>query len=367
MAQFLQIGNYPPPMCGWAIQTMLVTEELRRRGHVCRVLNINENRKVKSPEFIDVQNGLDYVFKLMAFMLRGYRVHAHVNGESPKGYFLALIAVLLGRLFAKPAILTFHGGFPQTYFPRKELRVRWPFAFLFRMASQISCDSLEIERAIESYGVGRQRIASIPCFSSELLEFSPVTLPPQIETFLSTHFPVFSCYVSYRPEYRLPVLREAMLRFRQIYPDAGFVWVGFPAKEFLSARASLGEWSKDEAQSLLLLGNLPHAEFLSLQRRCSASIRTPACDGVSASVLEALALGIPVVASENGRRPPGVVTYFEHDAADLCAKLVFLMEHYESVKAQTRVETLRNNTKDMVDWLLDGPANTTTNRLVHVS
>jgi glycosyltransferase involved in cell wall biosynthesis len=237
------------------------------------------------------------------------------------------------------------------------------------MAGQISCDSLEIEQVIESYGVSRQRIASIPCFSLELLEFPtvPLLLPPQFETFLSTHFPVFSCYVSYRPEYRLPVLREAMVRFRQVYPNAGFVWVGFPAKEFLSAQASLGEWPKDEAQSLLLLGNLPHAEFLSLQRRCSACIRTPACDGVSASVLEALALGIPVVASENGRRPPGVVIYLEHDAADLCAKLVFVMEHYESVKAQTRVETLRNNTKDMVDWLLDGPANTTPKRPVHVS
>ncbi len=32
----LVIGNYPPPMCGWAIQTYLVTAELRRRGQVLR-------------------------------------------------------------------------------------------------------------------------------------------------------------------------------------------------------------------------------------------------------------------------------------------------------------------------------------------
>jgi len=41
MAKILQIGNYPPPMCGWAIQTKLVTEELRRRGHTCEVLKLN--------------------------------------------------------------------------------------------------------------------------------------------------------------------------------------------------------------------------------------------------------------------------------------------------------------------------------------
>ena len=39
-AKILQIGNYPPPMCGWAIQLKLVTEELRRRGHICEVLKI---------------------------------------------------------------------------------------------------------------------------------------------------------------------------------------------------------------------------------------------------------------------------------------------------------------------------------------
>jgi hypothetical protein len=32
MDKILQIGNYPAPMCGRAIQTKLVTEELRRRG-----------------------------------------------------------------------------------------------------------------------------------------------------------------------------------------------------------------------------------------------------------------------------------------------------------------------------------------------
>jgi hypothetical protein len=138
MAKILQIGNYPPPMCGWAIQTMLVTKELRRRGHVCRVLNINENRKVKSPEFIDVQNGLDYLFELIAYLLRGYRLHAHVNGESPKGYLLALIAVLLGRLFARPATLTFHGGLPQTYFPLKEFRLRLHLYFVWQAKSAVT-------------------------------------------------------------------------------------------------------------------------------------------------------------------------------------------------------------------------------------
>jgi hypothetical protein len=59
--KILQIGNYPPPMCGWAIQTKLVTDELRRRGHVCDVLKINEGRQVKDSSYVDVQGGWDYL------------------------------------------------------------------------------------------------------------------------------------------------------------------------------------------------------------------------------------------------------------------------------------------------------------------
>src|SRR5437016_11405387 len=90
-AKILQIGNYPPPACGWAIQTKLLVEEIRRRGHVCQVLNINENRKKKLAEYIDVQNGFDYLYKLLRFAAKGYQFQVHVNGQSRTGYVLALL------------------------------------------------------------------------------------------------------------------------------------------------------------------------------------------------------------------------------------------------------------------------------------
>src|SRR6267378_6980952 len=91
-ARILQIGNYPPPVCGWAMQTKGLVEEIRRRGNMCQVLNLNENRKRRSSEYIDVQNGFDYLHKLTCFALRGYRFQVHVNGQSAPGYILAFIA-----------------------------------------------------------------------------------------------------------------------------------------------------------------------------------------------------------------------------------------------------------------------------------
>jgi glycosyltransferase involved in cell wall biosynthesis len=351
-AKVLQIGNYPPPMCGWAIQTVLVTEELRRRGEVCEVLKINENRQLKGLGYIDVQGGADYLYKVVRYALAGYRINVHVNGQSKKGYFLALAAMLVARLTFRPALLTFHGGLSQQYFPRHDsAHLYWAFKLLFLLCSGIACDSVEIKRAIEEYGVNPDRVSSIATFSAQYLDFKSANPSPEVEEFLGEHNPVFFSYVSFRPEYRLEILRDGMSRFRRRYPKAGFIWLGFPDKEYPLAEEYVRGWPVSERESLLLLGNLPHEDFLTLMLRCTACLRTPACDGVSASVKEALGLGIPVVASENGRRPNGVITYEECDPEDMCAKLTFAVENRDNIRNKIQVEPDEDNIGLMADWL----------------
>jgi len=349
----LQIGNYPPPVCGWSIQTKLLVEEIRRRGNVCEVLNLSENRRQKSADYVDVQNILDYLYKVIMFAVRGYRFQVHVNGQSKPGYVLALIAALAGRCAGSPVALSWRGGLDQKYFPRSQASwTRWAYQFLFRLAGRISCNSVPVKRAIEQYGLSPQRVAAIPAFSAQHLKFQRVPLAREIEAFMANHHPLFFCYVSFRAEYRLSVLREAMQNFRLHNARAGFIWCGFPSKEIPEVSGFVGNWPPHERQSLLLLGNLCHDEFLTLLSRSVAYIRTPVCDGVSASVLESLALGTPVVASENGYRPAGVVTYREADAADLCAKLAEVTLKHRQGKAQLRLPLSEDNISRTADWLL---------------
>ena len=352
-AKILQIGNYPPPACGWAMQTRLLVEEIRRRGNECQVLNINENRKQKSNEYIDVQNGIDYVHKLIRFARKGYHFQVHVNGQSRTGFVLALLAALVGRLTGHPVTLSWRGGLHQKYFPRPEDRLAGDaYRLLFRLSGQIVCNNMRVKQAIEHYGIEPDRVVAIPAFSKQHLEFQRLPLAREVEAFLNSHRPVFFCYVSFRPEYRLPMLREAMKKIRQTYSQAGFVWLGFPSNELPHVHKFVADWPAHELESLLLLGNLTHDVFLTLLSRCFAYIRTPVCDGVSSSVFESLALGIPVVASENYNRPPRVVTYRDDDVADLYEKLSFLTEQYGRVKEQTRLEGVEDNIERTVDWLL---------------
>jgi glycosyltransferase involved in cell wall biosynthesis len=356
--KILVIGNYPPPMCGWAIQTYLVTVELRRRGQICDVLKINENRRVKSSAYVNVQSGWDYFTKLVRFTLRGYRINVHVNGTSRKGYLLALIATAIGRLSLRPASLTYHGGIPQEYFPRHDSwKLYHAFRLLFQSAGKVACDSVEIKQAIVEYGINPGKISAIATFSPQYLKFTPARLSGEVEKFLSEHEPVFFSYLAFRPEYQLGVMREGMKQFREKYPRCGFIWLGFSDGELQKAQAFINGWAEEERRSLLLLGNLPHDEFLTVLTRCSACLRSPACDGVAASVLEALFLGVPVVASENGRRPEGVIAYRETDAADMCAKMVYAIENRDSIRQQLAIVRSRNHEEDnvacMTDWLTE--------------
>ena len=349
----LEIANYPPPYDGWSTHTRFVVEEIRRRGHTCDVLKINENRHIRSSEYVDVQNGLDYFVKVIRFAALGYSINVHVNAESRKGYVIALIAVVIGRLFFRNATLTFHGGAPQSFFPAPRSSLwHWKFRFLFNLSSGVLCDSAEIKLLIKGYGVRPGRIATAAGFSAHNLRHQKVGLGAETEAFLQSHDPAIFCYVSFRPEYRLDVLRAGMTLFRKSYPQAGFIWLGFPQKELPAARDYVSVFSRDEKGSLLVLGTLSHDEFLTLLLRCKAQLRTPACDGVSAAVLESLALGVPVVASENGRRPVGTVTYSELDAADMCRKLERLL-HDRNANAQPfRVEATDDSVALTADWLL---------------
>jgi glycosyltransferase involved in cell wall biosynthesis len=351
--KILQIGNYPPPMCGWAMQLKLVTEELRRRGHECEILKINEGRQIKSPDYVDVQSGLDYLLKVWKFSLRGFCLNVHVNGMSKKGYALALAAAITGRIVGRPALVTFHGGLSQDFFPRHDGSIaHWAFYILFALAGRIACDSQPIQDEIVEYGIARNKVRSIATFSPQYLQFSRVALPNEVDAFLQRHDHVFLSYVSFRAEYRLDVLRQGMKRFRETQPRTGYIWLGFPGKELPAAEEFVGQWPHDESESLLLLGNLNHDQFLTLLSRCAIYLRTPACDGVAASVLEALALRVPVVASENDRRPPGVITYQDTDAADMVDKLSYAIQHLDDIRSHLQPDTTEDNVGQMADWLI---------------
>ena len=85
------------------------------------------------------------------------------------------------------------------------------------------------------------------------------------------------------------------------------------------ALSAPGSTNSDLATTWSILTNVPGVP--ALMARSDVFVRTPHVEGDSMSVREALAVGVPVVASAAGFRPDGVILYRPADSADLAAKL----------------------------------------------
>lgn len=332
--RILEVTSYPPPRAGWGIRVEFLKKRLEAEGHTCVVLNIGTSRAIPSPEYETVLGGGDFVRKVWRFARDGYAVHAHANGDAVKGLMLALIAEIIARLWRRPCYLTFHAGVIQRFFPQERSRKHTPlFKLLFALPHRIICNSPAVKEKIQGYGVAADRIVPIPAFSKQYMEFEPAPLPAPLVEFLARFPHVVFTYVRMRPLFYPLTMVDGLAALVARRPDVGLVVCGMAGHsdegvgESVHARIA----QHGLAPHICLLDDLDHDAFLTVLQRSTLYLRTPITDGVASSVLEALALGVPVVACENGTRPPGVLTYTADDAGEMAARMEHVIAHRAAV------------------------------------
>jgi glycosyltransferase involved in cell wall biosynthesis len=349
-ARVLEICSYPPPHAGWGVRVAFVRRHLEASGHHCQVLNTGKSRKRKASDCLDVQSGYDYLTKVIRHAKDGYLIHSHLNGDSLKGLLLVLIAELVGVLVGRRCVLTFHAGPEQRFFPVHRSRLLAPLYLLaFALPQTIICNSNLVKAAIQTYGIRAEKIVPIPAFSRQYLAFERVALKRNLEEFLSRHRPVVVAYIFLRPEFFVEPLIQSLTQAALELPDMGVVLIGADTQSDRATRMLEEAGLRDRA---FQAGDLSHDECMTLMSRAHLFVRTPKKDGVSSSVLEALSLKIPVIASENGSRPAGVITFNAGDAADLAKKIRTVWKAYPRVRAELVAPTIRDTVQDEARLLI---------------
>jgi glycosyltransferase involved in cell wall biosynthesis len=159
----------------------------------------------------------------------------------------------------------------------------------------------EIETTFHRYGVPPARTSVIEPHTD--VARSDAALPEALEAFARDHSPLLVSVGGLETEYRVPLQIEAMPAVRALFPRAGLVVVGSGSLDTdLRSQAS----GSSCASHIMLSGDLAHSATLSLIERAGVVLRTTDYDGDSLAVRESLALGTPVIASDNGMRPAGV-------------------------------------------------------------
>lgn len=306
--KLLLVGPYPPPYGGISVHVATAERLLAAGGARCRVLDVGGHRPGRSR----TASRLRLLREIRAHARRGWTLHLHTNGHNRKSWLLALACAAAGR-DAPARVVTLHSGMVPGY-----LAGGAAARLLARLAlagyGRVLCVNSRIREAVAALGVDRRRLATAPAY---LETPPPREVPPEaLQAWLEDHHPVVSTALFFRPEYGFEVLVEALRSLKTRHPGLGCLVLGSGEQEPEASRRLAAEGMEEW---VLLAGDVSHPLCLALIARSDLFVRPTLADGDALSVREALALGVPVVASDVGHRPRGVRLFRAGDPAALAA------------------------------------------------
>lgn len=307
----LLVGPYPPPRGGVSIHVARARALLGAAGLECRILN-SSPRAVASDEYVRARSPLDLARIAFMYALKGWTLHVHTNGHNARGWLLAAVCGVAANP-APASVLTLHSGLIPLFLEGSPVhrRLARRVALLYK---RVICVSPTVRDAIAGIGVPASRLDVLPAF----LPVTPpeCALPRDCEEWLASREPVLASVLSFRPEYGFDLLLRAVSSLRLAHPRLGLAVLGIGPSE---REAELRVRSRGLADAVRLLGDVPHEVCLAVVARARLMLRPTFADGDAISVREALALGVPVVASDAAQRPSGTVVFRSGSAEALVA------------------------------------------------
>lgn len=302
------IGCYPPPFGGQSVHIKELHTFLKNQGIDAKVLNIGIGRKTPGRDYFTVRNPFDFIMKLIFFSLKGFAFHLHTHGHSFKSWLLVSVCSAITKVLGRNLYLTLHSGMCPYYlrscytFPKMLIKLG------LLMSRYVIAVNEEIYTSLAALGISASKLAVIEAFSLTN-NFNEANPSAELKDYINTHRPLITCVGFPRPEYGLHLLEPLVNNLKDEYPDLGLLVIG--------ATSPNEEEIIVNHQSIKWLGLQDHAISLFLIGKSDLFIRPSLADGDAISVREAMTLNIPVVASNVGCRPNGVITFKAGDIMDL--------------------------------------------------
>lgn len=284
---------YPPEIGGPATYVQLLEKELPRRGIEVSVVKFSEVRRLPR-------------------LLRHYRYYQRVYREAREAdlvfaldpFSTGLPALLASKRAQRPLVLKVVGDYAweqgvQRFGVRASLdeftrmsRVPFPVRILravqrqvARRAARVIVPSEYLRQLVTTWGVASERMSVI----YNAVEVPPLSELPEVVKDLQKPFVVTAGRLV--PWKNIDGVIDAMNRV----PDLALVVAGDgPEREALEERArALGD-------RVIFTGQLPHAELLAVMKAADALVLNSSYEGLSHLLVEAVLLGVPVVATRAG-------------------------------------------------------------------
>jgi glycosyltransferase involved in cell wall biosynthesis len=261
-----------------------------------------------------VRNGLELVGQLLGHAVRRSIIHLHTNGHNRKSWLLTVACACAGLLGGRRTVVSIGSGAAPTFITASRGPARLVMRTGLGLVGAVICRNERMRQALVGVGVRPDKITILSGFYGVSTDELP-DVPPEVAVFLRQQSPVVAALAEPGPEYGIRLLLQAVARLQTRHPRLGLILIG-PG----SVEASAG------GGRVLWTGELAHDVALSVMRKVSVFVRPTYYDGDASSVREALALGVPVVASDTDFRPEGVMLFRRGDVDSLVHALAQALE-----------------------------------------
>ena len=339
------VGYYPPPFAGESVHVRQLATLLRADGARVQVISLNRDA-APSDECTSDRSRLRIGYRLWEQLDSSTLFHMHANGHNRGSWCYICGFGQIARLRRARSILTIHSGL----FPRFVAGLDFLNQRLARKAlspyQRIVCVNDDIARAMRHLGVPPGRLQVLPAF----LGVPPVTALSSDDAERLEPFDPLIVAVGggdADPELGMPPILDAVEGLLASIPRLGVVFVGWKVGTRLTdlvARRRLGNHA-------VVLGGVDHARCLALLGAADLVVRSTFADGDAISVREAIALGVPVVASDTTARPSGVTLFAAGDVCDLRAKMAARLTG--SRETLGREPTIGNSARELLQLYRD--------------
>ncbi|MFP2907392.1 glycosyltransferase family 4 protein [Pyxidicoccus sp. 3LFB2] len=307
----LLVGDYPPPYGGVSIHVQQLHGYLRGCGVETKVLDIGKGGR-PAPDVLPTRSPAHFALRLAGFISSGWTVHVHTSGNNPKAWVLAgMVGGLPGSGSAR--VITLHSGLLPDYLAASGARRNFARVALAGYARVVAV-STAVRDAVVACGVPEEKVVVQPAFIGSQVRPGPV--PAVVDAARARRKPLLAMAHHPSPVYGRKQAFRALKLLAEENPNVGLAVFGpgTDSEEFIRDARELGV-----AGHLEVLGELEHPAALGLLARSDAFLRPTTHDGDSISVREALALGVPCVASDVCKRPEGTRVFAAGDEQSLAS------------------------------------------------
>ena len=310
------VGQYPPYVGGTSTFLSCLVPELESRGVHCQVINTKKGNP--GTGLIERIGRLVYFFRFawQAAFSGNEIIHCHSgNWANLLGHGIVLV---IGRLKKKTMVLTLHAGdmLPHILGGRSRSIAR----SIFQLPHVITTVTPILRDAVKSLDVRNVYFIPNELLYIHLNKNPHETIPESVDNFITQHSPLIISTGAMERVHGIDILIRALSGVVPFYPNLGAIIIAYKSTD-------TKYWAEVETliKELNLINSVlfPHSlsNVPAVVRMADVFVRATYTDGDSIAVREALALGVPVIASQVGYRPERVTLFPAGDYTQLAAKI----------------------------------------------